>query len=423
MTLKNSSKSTQLCYGLFIISASTTTNALELTANTTAEVTNNAFKTQKNKVTERQDTVEITTLHTQESSRSKLDIDYSISYTNYQKKSQESLLQINGNSVGYIDISSNINAWLSHSAKEVLDSPGQPQLSSNIDNRHITGTGINALLNKGNHNTFTLSPNITDVHYRDNSDLDSTRKGAQLNWNRNATPTTEVGIAGLHQNIDYAQGEDGKYDKANLNVARKLRQLSYRIEIGYNQINTSFGQKLNSPFMSFLAEYSNGIHSFTTKYNNSVSDTSLGNQNDPLSSNIDGNRNSLDLFELQQFFISHKYNRACRGCIITTTYNWAKENYQRQPIDDTREQEISLTLNYQISPLDALSLLTKLESTDFFNRTGKDFQQTNLAMTYNKAIGRSTVVKFATEYEFRDSNKSSDSYSEWTSNIALSFNL
>lgn len=423
MTLKNLLEFSLPCTVLFVLNLTTTTHALELVASIGSELTNNALKTHDNKITEQQDTLGVTALHSQESSRSQLDIDYSLNYRNYQKKSQESQLQVNGSSTAHFDITSNSDAWLSHSAKETLDSPGQPQLSSNTDNRHITVAGVNVYSSKGDYNTLTLSPSITDIHFRDNSDIDSTRKGIQLNWHRNATPITQLGITGLHQNINYAQGEDGKYDKANLNITRKLRQLSYHAEVGYNQINTSFGQRLSSPFVSFSVELDSGIHSITAKYNNSISDTSLGNQNDPLSNGIDGNRNSLDLFEQQQLYINHKHNQICRKCTTVITYNWLKENYQTEPLSDVREQGLSLVFKYNISPLNSLSWLARMESTDFFNRINEDYQQTNLIITYDITLGQSITVKLSTDYEFRESHMSSESYSEWSNNITLNLRL
>lgn len=401
----------------------TQTHSLELTVNAGSQLTDNALKTKNNKITERQDHIGLTTFHTQESSRSQLGVDYSFDYENYRKKSQDSRLIVNGSAFAYADLLPWLNAQLSHSAKEVLDSPGQPQLASNTDNRHITSASLDLLYNPNNHNTFAITPNITDIHYRDASDIDSTRQGVQANWTRNINPITDMKLSALHQNINYAQNEDGNFDRFGISISRKLRLLNYRVEIGHNEIRSSFGEKLASPLLEIFAKLENNLHLLTTQYSHNISDTSIGNQNDPLSGNTDGNRGNLDIYQEQRFNLNYLNSGICGRCKAGITYDWLKEDYQIQPTNDLQEQSIALSLDYKISPLSSLHWLITHNKTDFPSTNDKDFYQVNNSLSYTRTLRQNLSIKIDAEYESRNSKTSSNSYSESASRVTLAYHF
>ncbi|WP_419810559.1 hypothetical protein [Bacterioplanoides sp.] len=404
-----------------ILVIATQAHSLELSVNAGSQLTNNALKTKNNRITELQDHIGLTTFHTQESSRSQLNVDYSFDYENYKKKSQESRLIVNGSAFAYADLQPWLNAKLSHSAKEVLDSPGQPQLASNTDNRHITSASLDFLYTPNNHNNFTITPSITDIHYRDASDIDSTRKGIQAIWMRNINPITEIKLSALHQNIDYVQDEDGDFDQLSIIIVRRLRLLNYRIEVGHNEIRSSFGEKLASPLLELFTELNNGGHVLTAQYSHRVSDTSSGNQNNPLVSSTDGNRSTLDLYQEQQLNLSYLNSGICNRCRASLALDWLKEDYQAQSTENLQEQITSLSLDYQASPLSNIHWLIKHNDTYFPKDINNNYQQVNILLSYIRKLRKNLTVKLDAKYESRNSKIPLNSYSESSSQATLTY--
>lgn len=78
-----------------------------------------------------------------------------------------------------------------------------------------------------------------------------------------------------------------------------------------------------------------------------------------------------------------------------------------------------MRLDYQMSPVASLSLAMSQDSTAFSQTSGSDFDQQNLSLGWTYAPARSLRWSAGLGYETRDVVDATQSYDEWTAQVAL----
>ena len=394
--------------------------ALEVSATISSEHSNNALKNDANKFSERQDSLKLGLKHDIETSRSQILFNYDFDYEHFEKDSQDNELQIKGSTNALIELSPWLNANLSHSVTQLLDTPDQAVLANNTDNRHIVSGSFDFSFAPEGANRFILSPQFTLVRFRDASESDSSRHGLQASLLRNINPLTKLRINALHQKIDYEQGSDGNFSSISASLNHKLRLIEYEAEIGYNKISSASGQDLSEPSLQLKAEYDDGYHQINAHYQRQVTDSSLGNNNS-VESNIDGNRTGIDQLEIEQFTFSYAFAGLCGSCDLNSSLSLLNEEYSSQPSENLEEKKLSISLRYRLTPLSNLTGSFNYTRAALPANSIRNYNERAFSIAYSQQLGKHLTFSALSDYENRNSNSPSGSYSEWVNGLSLRY--
>jgi len=188
---------------------------------------------------------------------------------------------------------------------------------------------------------------------------DSTQIGQRFAWTRRLSSISNFGLdAGRSETEIDGLEEKFEYEEAMLSYASVLRQLNYKIAVGYNQ-STFTGEPLKAPRYDIDFEYERGRHIFGLNFVGRITETSQGNGNQERLSEqggIDsplGRDNTLglepDSYESQVSELSYSVQAMPNFLRLDFLLGAEQSRYQNNIEEDADSSYFNLTANFLLN--------------------------------------------------------------------------
>lgn len=399
--------------------------AIRFSANT--EYTDNIFKTDANKKSERQDTFGafINTQHNTDSAELLLDL--GINHHTFSKDSEDSETSVEGLAQITAQLNRHLEAKAYINRKVVVSNPKQQTLISNTDEKTITGLDLKTSFDITPVDEFTLTPQASLVSYEDAPDLESKRLGINTQWTHRLSPISDIIAGYTYSEIEYDSSQnDQTYERGYIGYNSSLRILEYSVEAGYNLINPSKGNHTYKPFYRFDIDYDGGVHKLNISGSSIITDSSLGDGNiDPISADTTtaGSSEQLDQLTQDELSITYTFDQLCSTCFTGIDATWLQEEYLTLLSQNLEEYALSAFIQLQTTPRSSLNLRLTQTDVAFEFDSVSDYQETTTLLDFKYQLNPQMNAGIFTRYEKRDSNNQSLRYSELRGGLSLNYEL
>lgn len=377
----------------------------EIMASVSSHLSNNARKTSDNKVSERQEQVALQALLNYENSYSSTSIDYSATRYFFEKNSQDEKDIVEGGaSIVLGKPTGLLGAELSHSQRALKTTPDGVDLVENIDERQILTAKPYIRARTTKVDTIVISAEQTEIQYRSDTGIDSSRTGASVNWRHSLSNIDDLSLNLNSTEIKFKDMPRNDYSFRSATVAytARLKKLDYRAEFGVNKmlrdennLNPLRSESYSSPTYKLDVNYISAGNSFNINGQRLLTDTSIGNGNDPADiGNSDSSNQIFDRYELREVGVAWENSSVCLLCKLGVNVSAKNERYEVLP-EDLFAYISKLYFSYSLSPTSDLNLTLTSEDNDYDEGARyEDYKQLTsyLAYTYSPQIGVDLVV-------------------------------
>ena len=395
---------------------------LELDFNLDSKVSDNAIKHKNQVYSERQDTATLSILADHENAWSKIEADYRNSWYWYAKDSQQQQRRLMGRGRLLLGSdNSRVGLRLSHSIEETLDKANKTDLLKNKNQRQISRAAPYIKLRLSKVDNFTLSADIADIKYPDDSDRNSQREGGSLQWQHRLSHTDGFNIDAALSDISFDQftGAGYRYESANFSYFSQLRQFSYQLLAGVNRYQTD-GQESNSqPLYELTLGYRAARNIFNLRLGQRYSDSSQGNNNDVGfdSGSVGSSSRDLDIYERNFGRLTWTFLPVLERLETTFFAEYERESYENLSDNNSREKGYGLVFRYKLDRSNSLSLRFDSRS-NMFEREEKDFVIQRASVRYVHPLASGINLNAYWNYEQRNN---SDIYTEQQLGVRASY--
>lgn len=387
--------------------------------------TDNARRTAQDKITERQDRVNLNIGADYQGSVSKIDADYRVSWNNFSKKTQENDTTMEGQ--GAIRLGKSgfpLGLDLSHSQRQTLDQQ-QDDLLENQDQRQISQARPYINLRASKRDNIFISGNYTDVRYRDAKNQNSTSTGSSLVWQHRVTPIDSVGlgVSESDSNFESRNGNGYTYQSAWVNYSSQLRHLSYSLYFGQNKYITD-GLKANSrPTYNIDITTDALAQRLNINLSQRFTDTSRGNGNgNSLSLGTPSNSNQeVDIYELRSGQVTWSVQPFCNVCGFNLSGRYERELYETTD-QDSLSTQLQASFSYRIKPKTEISIRLRGQDYEYDTDSSKDYRQTGAGIRINRSLAYDLTLIFDFRFDERNFQDSSRNYREHTFGLGINYN-
>ena len=391
------------------------------------EYTDNANKSRRQKISERQDEANLRLGLEHENSWMKLEGDYNASERRFDKDTQENRSRLEGESrleLGKDQDPAQLE--ISNSRRTQLNSPDDDNLLSNTDEREIWTAEPTLRWRTGDANTLSFRGTYSDIRFRDNAERDSDRKGGSLFWQRNLSATDRLIFSGQFFDIGFDARPELDYEltRANLTYQTQLRRLSYRLQLGYEESDRENGQSFSEPSYEVEVGYDSGVHRLELYADRFISDNSTGGGNRGEFDNfnpVDAAGGQLDQLERTNIELTWSTDILCSRCSFNLRVFYQDDDFLERR-DDLTETGAEARLSYQLSRQSTVGLRVRRRTQDFSSasdRTDSDRDQFRITYRYQTHINLGLEL-FAL-YEERDSDNPVEGHTETQAGVRLSY--
>lgn len=278
---------------------------------------------------------------------------------------------------------------VAHSTQRFLTDPTGPSTLENTDQRDIVSVSPLLRLRPGANN-ISVAGHYSNIVYKETDINDSERVGFGIDWNRRISPLYSIGLGYLENEIDYELGDTGDYTyrRAAFTFASNLRLVSYRLEIGANEAEPLEGEAVDGVYYDFELLYGRPSNTWSLTAQRSITDTSLGNANNPFFSEgitSDVSRNIQDRLERRSVGANWRSDFLCYRCDLSLRAGYEDERYFTTSSENRSEHFVGSILRYRLRP--SVSLNFSLEYTF------RDFEDGGLSRDYN-VVDAMVAVEF-----------------------------
>lgn len=351
------------CSLLALMGASSPTlaNDFGATLAITTEQTDNALKTQDDKIKERQDIIDLGFFAEYENSLIVLDSNYLASMHQFAKDSQEERTTVEGDTrLRFGKENQFADLLLVHSRRSIRSSAEQIDILSNRDERQILSAIPTLRTSLGSNDRVLLQGSFSDIDYRLNEERNAESQGAALIWQRQMSPIQRLDSSVQYSNVtfDAVPGRDYEYQNAAVAYSVTLRQFSYLVEVGYNASKPEQGEDYSSPSFRAELEYAPGFNRFTLFAAQRITDTSAGDSNrGELGGTVPGDVGSenLDQIERRSLELSWQSQMLCERCELSANINSRQDKFLTLE-NDLEEAGVGLGFSYRFSQAARISI-------------------------------------------------------------------
>jgi hypothetical protein len=344
--------------------------------------TDNALSTAENPISEQQDEVQASLSGEHSGDWLSANIAYNAAHTAFSKDSQEARNSLEGDTrLTWGTPSDRAQLLLSHSRRQLLNSPGARPLLVNTDERDLFTLNPVLNLRLSPVDQLHLGAEQTQVAFKFAQNRDSTRDTGRLQWQHRLSERQGLALQIQHTDVsfDARQDLDYTYQLAQLSYASQLRHWAYSLNAGYNQSDSPNNGRFGSPSYDLSAQYDHGPQRWALQLNSSISDTALGDANQGALSEdlpLDAIGQAFDQVKRQTLLASWTYQSLCARCSLTLSGGQQREDYLNLP-EDVTEQHGELQLNYRWRPQTQMGLSYRHSRSDFLaGALSSDFQET-----------------------------------------------
>lgn len=393
-----------------------------------SEYTDNANRSSTDEtISERQDEVQLSTGGSYENSFLDASVNYQVSETYFEKDSQENRSRLQGDSRLLLGRPHDpVELLVSHSRRTVLNEPDDVDLLRNNDERDILTASPSFRWRSGSEDTLIVSGTYSDIGYRFTPERDSERVSASLAWERGLSQTTQFWLSALQTDIrfDFAPFADYQYNAAFVAYSVRLRQLNYRIQVGYNESEPTLGEGLSSPSYQLDIGYSSGLHQWSLGASTTITDNSAGNGNQGSLGGFnpgDSSAGSLDQLERTSADLTWQTQVICGRCALSVSVYFQEDDY-RAEAEDREEAGIRITHDYRFSEQASLNASFNRRDNSFSSDVDRaDFQADSAQLRYSYSFARGLELSLFHEWRERTSDDAARGYDEQRSGLGLAY--
>lgn len=306
---------------------------------------------------------------------------------------------------------------VTHSTQRFLRDPEGPAILANTDQRDVTSATPLLRLRRGTVGSVAVVGHFADVRYKSSDLNNSERYGFGLQALRDTSPVHTLGLTFLQNEIDYKYGEAGDYTyrRAAVTFGAELRELNYSIELGANEADPMLGEGGDGLFFDLGVTHTTYDSRWTFTAHQSITDTSLGNANDPFFSEgftSDVSPLVQDQLERRSLGASVQSAMLCRRCEVSLRIGYEDESYFNVVTEDNEESFVATALGYQLRPSVALQLSLDHRIREFQNSaTVNDYAESSVALAVDvDPFYRYLRLRFWLEHDYRHADTAGQSY-------------
>ena len=288
-----------------------------------------------------------------------------------------------------------------HSTQRFLLDPSGPAILSNTDQRDITTVSPLLRLRPGSLNSIEIAGHFADIRYKELDINDSERLGFGVDWYRRMSPIYTFGVRYMENEVEYVNVNTAnyRYRRAAISFEAELRLLNYTLELGGNEALPDQGGKFDGLYFDFTAVYGRHRNSWAFTARQNITDTSIGNANDPFfSEGITSDVSNLiqDQLERSSYGLLWRSDFLCGLCDLSLRTGYERENYFHVVTEDNEEVFLGTTLSYHLRPTARLDFSLDHRQR-FFAEGGRSGDYSDSALTV--ALDVSPVFRhFETRY-------------------------
>lgn len=378
----------------------------------------NAFKSDTDKVDERQDEYGVNLAGTYANSLVDSNLSYQAKDERFREGSQGDRSSVEGNSSLLIGKEYHpLDLLLSHSRTSLLKEPGRIALTDNQDSREIFSVAPSFRGRLTSADTLRLTASFTDIKFLETDQLDSSRQGASLAWIHRNSPIQQMQIVIHATDVEFDKFEESNYAyrKAMLSYSAVLRKLNYSIEFGYNQSDPEFGETSTSPSYSVALGYNTGLQEIELTSSQMITDSSFGSGNQSSVNELpgsDGSTGNASRLERRDSQVRWTTSGICTRCTLSLAIFVQDDDYLTE---DNRLRQLGGNATFRYIFSDAANLAigyssSERESEGSDAERNYDLKVLTAEYSYNFINGLGFRLRVSDEK--RSSDISMDEYSE-----------
>lgn len=379
----------------------------------------NARKTNENKIDERQDELQLNLTGDYTNEAAHFEAEYKASAMRFAEDSQENKEFLQGDSSLLIGKAHHpAELLITHSRKTLLNAPDDIALTTNQDEREIVSLSPTLRTKIGTSDSLFLTGMATQVSYLQTELLDSTRTGATLGWVRGISSIQSFRIVAQQTDVEFDNfnGADYTYSSAALTYAAQLRNLSYSVRVGHNESEPELGSSYTGPTYGVSVSYTNGLHEISVDSSQIITDSSLGGGNVPSIDgvpNSDGSRsNSIDQIERLNTELRWVTFILCEQCNLFASIYQRDEDYLALE-KTSKTQGIAAGFSYRLSKAVSFSARTSKNRQKFTGPdVGNDYDLSFSSIEYGYRFINGLGLRLFAEREKRTSDVLNQRYVE-----------
>lgn len=416
---------TSLCLPLLTLPA---TAAIEVDLAATSRFSDNALRTYSDKISERQDEYSLNFSADYENSLIDLDTSYRASENRFDKASQPNRSLLEGNADLLIGKAHHpLDLLLSHSRRSVLGAPDQIDLLQNEDERQIFSAIPTGRLRITPVDNLLVRGDYTQIDFRYADVFNSERQGGYLIWQHRFSSISNLEVSAQHTEISYDALPDSDYEYQNASIAyaAELRQLSYRISLGYNVSKPQNGDDFSSPSYQVEVDYRTGFNLLSLNMSQQITDTSMGSGNRGVLDgiNLGDATTGIDQFESRVAEVRWQNQSLCGRCSAYISVLYQKDEY-RTLAEDNSQNVAGMGFTYQLSRAASLGFQVDRRERQFDGDVDRnDFTVTSAGANYQYQFANDLGLRIFFVIDDSEADVEGLTYVERISGVSLTYSF
>ncbi len=388
----------------------------------------NAYKSETNVLTERQDSYEIALAGEYNNQFLSATAEYTGLDQRFAEHSQEDKRTLDGSASLMLGAPSDpVDLQLKHSRHTLLSAPDDINITTNQDEREIVSIIPRVKKRISAADMLLASVDFTQIDFTKNELNNSKRTTAALSWLRRASKVSSINLQAQQSdiNFDNFDSADYRYTNAVVVYSTQLRNLSYSLAVGYNRSERDSGDNYGSPTYAVSTGYKTALHSFKLMSSKAITDSSMGN------GNIQGvNQNPINdgSFKVDQIDrinteLSWGTQILCIKCTLGFSLHQNRDDYLLLA-DEGRQEGGSASFAYAFSE----NIKASYRASDMKQRfvgslIGRDYDYKTQRLDLGIGFAESFNFRIFMEIEDRDSDDNDRTYNEEFVGAAISYSF
>ncbi len=345
-----------------------------------------------------------------------LSADYNFAQNEYSEDSQDSRFTRTGQSelvLGSDTTFYQLN--VSHSTQRFLADPAGPAILANTDQRDVLAASPLLRLQPGSGNRIAVIGHYAQIGYKETDLNDSERTGFGVSWLRDMSPVHTLGVNYMENDITYDINSSGDYTyrRAALEFHSELRRLKYAIQVGANEVEPVNGQIVDGLYYDLNILHGSHRNTWTLTAQQMITDTSLGNANNPFfSKGITSDASSIvqDQLERTSFGFAWRSDFFCFRCDVTLRAGYEEEVYFNVVTENKTEYFAGVGLNYRLRPTANVEFFLDHGRKEFApGGRSSDYSETSFVLALDiEPVFRHFNTRFWYELEYRQPEMGND---------------
>lgn len=397
--------------GLFLVPAgSIADNMFDARVSANSEFSDNANRTEQDQISERRDEYRLSVGTEYTNTLIEFQADYTASEHRFAEDSQQRRSLLEGRSSLLVGKPYHpVDLLLSHNRQSVLNEPDDVDLLRNTDERTIWSAVPTARWGFTRVDQLILQGNYSKIDYRLDERRNSERAGGSLSWQHDLSQTDQFTISAQQTQVSFDAAPDFDYDYIAYSAAyaAQLRQLSYNVELGYNETQPEIGEDFSGPSYRLNVSYTAAAQTFTLSSSQFITDSSRagGNERDfrdfnPGDSTVD----ELDQLERTDFELGWRGEALCESCSLYARLIYQRDDY-RTLDEDNQEHGVNLGLDYRLSQRSSIDISLQYREHNFDTETIRsDYSNTQLRAGYGYTFANDLGLRVYGSVNERDSD-------------------